>query len=147
MTVPRLRDSPILHVSLRILFPLIVLFSFQLFSYGANSPGGGFQAGVVFGTLIVVLDLLWDRLHYSNRFYGLVEMVGLLLLAGCFVAGWVRTGYPFGGFYGWTGKGLLLSNRYFWLLNLGIFLEVAGSIVLIVRYFLSDTHATPLAQD
>lgn len=142
MTTPRLRDSPILSVSLRALFPFIVLFSFQLFSYGANSPGGGFQAGVVFGTIVVVLDVLWNRRVYSSRFFELIELAGLVLLFGLFAAGWWRTGYPFGGFYGWIGRGLLFSNIFFWVLNLAIFLEVAGSIVLIFRHFMDLGHAS-----
>lgn len=142
MTTPRLRDSPILSVSLRALFPFIVLFSFQLFSYGANSPGGGFQAGVVFGTIVVVLDVLWSRRVYSSRFFELTELAGLALLFGLFAAGWRRTGHPFGGFYGWIGRGLLFSNIFFWVLNLAIFLEVAGSIVLIFRHFMDLGHAS-----
>ncbi len=136
MTTPRLRESPILIVSLRALFPFVVLFSFQLFSYGANSPGGGFQGGVVFGTLILALDLLWNRRVYSDRFFEGAELAGLALLFGLFAAGMARTGRPFGGFEEWTGRGLLFSNIFFWLLNLAIFLEVAGSIVLIFRHFL-----------
>jgi multicomponent Na+:H+ antiporter subunit B len=145
MSTPRLRDSPILSVSLRALFPFVVLFSFQLFSYGANSPGGGFQAGVVFGTIVVVLDLLWDRRIYADRFYEAMELAGLALLFGLFAAGGLRTGHPFGGFYGWTGRGLLFSNVFFWLLNLAIFFEVAGSIVLIFRHFLDEGHASEVA--
>ena len=141
MSTPRLSESPILNVSLRVLFPFVVLFSLQLFSYGANSPGGGFQAGVVFGTIGVVLDLLWDRRSYPDRFFEVIEYGGLLLLFGLFLAGALRTGHPFGGFYGWTGRGLLFSNVFFWLLNLAIYLEVAGSIVLIFRRFLDEDHA------
>ncbi len=147
MTVPRLRESPILNVTLRALFPFVVLFSLQLFSYGANSPGGGFQAGVVFGTIIIMLDLLWDRHIYPDRLYETLELIGLVLLAVLFAAGALRSGTPFGGFYGWTGRGLLFSNVFFWLLNLAIFLEVAGSIVLIFRHFMAGDHASDPAQD
>lgn len=131
-----IKESSILTVSLRTLFPFVVLFSFQLFSYGANSPGGGFQAGVIFGTIVVSLDLVRARQCYSNRFFEAMEVAGVLLLVGLGAAGWLRTGRPFGGLYGWTARGLLFSNVGLWCLNLAIYLEVAGSIVLLFRHFM-----------
>ncbi len=128
-----LRDSPILDATLRLLLPFIVVFSFQLFSYGANSPGGGFQAGVAFGTIVVVLDLVWRRRVYSDRLFEHMELAGLGLLAVLLALGWIQTGRPFPDPAAWIGPGLLFSNVLMWLLNLGIFLEVAGSIVLLVR--------------
>ncbi|MCX7819562.1 MAG: MnhB domain-containing protein [Kiritimatiellae bacterium] len=128
-----LRDSPPLDTTLRLLFPFVLVFSFQLFSYGANSPGGGFQAGVAFGTIVVVLDLVWRRRAYPDRIFERMELAGLLLLGGLLLAGWLRTGRPFPDPAAWTGPGLLFSNIQMWSLNLAIFLEVAGSIVLIVR--------------
>lgn len=127
------RDSPVLDATLRLLLPFIVVFSFQLFSYGANSPGGGFQAGVAFGTIVVVLDLVWRRRVYHDRIFAGMELGGLLLLGALLMLGWLETGRPFPDPAAWIGQGLLFSNVLMWLLNLGIFLEVAGSIVLIVR--------------
>lgn len=128
-----LRDSPVLDATLRLLFPFIVVFSFQLFSYGANSPGGGFQAGVAFGTIVVVLDIVWRRRVYADHVFERMELAGLTLLAALLGAGWLQTGRPFPDPAAWQGPGLLFSNVLMWLLNFGIFLEVAGSIVLIVR--------------
>jgi len=128
-----LRDSPVLDATLRLLLPFIVVFSFQLFSYGANSPGGGFQAGVAFGTIVVVLDLVGRRRVYANHLFERMEWAGLALLGSLLALGWVRTGRPFPDPAHWVGHGLLFSNVLMWLLNLGIFLEVAGSIVLMVR--------------
>jgi multicomponent Na+:H+ antiporter subunit B len=135
-----IRESPILNVSLRALFPFVVLFSFQLFSYGANSPGGGFQSGVIFGTIVVALDLVRAHPYYPDRFFEGMEIAGVLLLAGMGVAGCIVAGRPFAGLYGWTARGLLFSNVGFWCLNLAIFLEVAGSIVLLFRHFMEDSN-------
>jgi multicomponent Na+:H+ antiporter subunit B len=130
-----LKQSPIINITLRSVFPFVILLSFQLFSYGANSPGGGFQAGVVLGTMVVILEILRERRIYSNAFYQGMEVAGVLILLLFCLIGWALTGHPFGGFYEWRGSGLLFSNVYFWFLNLAIYLEVAGSIVLIFRYF------------
>jgi len=136
-----IKESSILNVSLRTLFPFVVLFSFQLFSYGANSPGGGFQAGVIFGTIVVCLDLVRERRVYPNRFFEALEIAGVLLLAGLGLAGVAIAGLPFAGLYGWTARGLLFSNVGLWCLNFAIYLEVAGSIVLLFRHFIGEGQA------
>lgn len=139
-----LKQSAILNTTLRAVFPFVILFSFQVFSYGANFPGGGFQAGVVLGTIVVILEVLRERRIYPNSFYIGLELAGILILFVFLAAGLWRAGHPFAGFYGWQGRGLLFSNVYYWFLNLAIYLEVAGSIVLIFRYFI-EWHDEPEA--
>ena len=138
----QLRDSAILNISLRGLFPLVVLFSFQLFSYGASFPGGGFQAGVAFGTIVVVLEVVRGARIYDNDVYTGMELAGVLLLLVFLFAGLLISGSPFGGFYALTSDGMLFASVYIWMLNLAIYLEVAGSIVLIFRYFIEWDHET-----
>ena len=136
----RLQDSAILQVTLSKLFPFAVLLSFSIFSYGAAFPGGGFQAGVVLGSFIVIYEIALNRPSQSTRFYNGVEITGLIILAVALVWGWLATGTPFGA---WptggrppaTHRGLIWNNPYLWLLGLGIYLEVAGSMVLIFRLF------------
>jgi len=137
----KLQDSVILQVTLSKLFPFAVLLSFSIFSYGAAFPGGGFQAGVVLGSFIVVYEIAMNRPTQSTTFYNWVEILGLVILATALVWGWIATGTPFGA---WpadlqtpqTSHGLIWNNPYKWLLGLGIFLEVAGSMVLIFRLFI-----------
>ena len=137
----RLQDSAILQVTLSMLFPFAVLLSFAVFSYGAAFPGGGFQAGVVLGSFIVVYEIALNRPSRSTAFYNRVEILGLVILAGALIWGWLQSGTPFGA---WppdprepnTSRGLIWTNPYIWLLSLGIFLEVAGSMVLIFRGFI-----------
>ena len=146
----RLQDSTILQVTLSKLFPFAVLLSFSLFSYGAAFPGGGFQAGVVLGSFIVVYEIALDRPSRSTAFYNRVEILGLVILAGALIWGWLDSGTPFGA---WppdrqipaSHRGLIWTNPYKWVLSLGIFMEVAGSMVLIFRIFIrwhgADLHA------
>lgn len=131
-----LKDSAIVNISLQALFPLIVLFSFQVFSYGGAFPGGGFQAGVTFGTIVVVLEVVRGARIYDNDVYVGMELVGVMVLLFFLFAGFMVSGKPFGGFYALQTSGLMFSNVYIWLLNLAIYLEVAGSIVLIFRHFI-----------
>ncbi len=136
----KLQDSVILQVTLSKLFPFAVLLSFSIFSYGAAFPGGGFQAGVVLGSFIVVYEIALNRQTQSTTFYNWIEILGLVVLAVALAWGWIATGAPFGA---WPGpgqppqirQGLIWNNPYKWLLSLGIFMEVAGSMVLVFRLF------------
>lgn len=137
----KLQDSTILQVTLSKLFPFAVLLTFSIFSYGAAFPGGGFQAGVVLGSFIVVYEIALNRSSQSTTFYVWVEILGLVILATALIGGWISTGMPFGA---WPSdlqtplaqRGLIWNNPYKWLLGLGIYLEVAGSMVLIFRLFI-----------
>ena len=137
----RFQDSAILQVTLSKLFPFAVLLSFSIFSYGAAFPGGGFQAGVVLGSFIVVYEIALNRPTQSTTFYNWVEIAGLIVLATALTWGWIVTGTPFGA---WPTdlqspdmhRGLIWNNPYKWLLGFGIYLEVSGSMVLIFRGFI-----------
>ena len=130
------RDSQILQVSVSKILPFIMMLSFYIFSYGANFPGGGFQSGVVFGTSIVVVEIGLGRKLFGNDFYKWTELIGVIILFGSMLYGYLQTGYFLGGLYRYETDTLLLSNVYYWVLNLAIYLEVAASSVLIVRIFL-----------
>ncbi len=131
-----IRRSQIIQTSVRKLFPFAVVFSIYLFSYGANFPGGGFQAGVVFGTIVVIFELSLGQRVYANSVYALVEFLGLLIMVSCMIYGYAVSGYLFGGLYRYTTDSLLLSSIYYWVLNLAIYLEVLASMVLIFRNFI-----------
>lgn len=128
--------SEILKVTVSKLFPFIVVFSFFLFSYGPVSPGGGFQAGVILGTLVVIFEMCNERKIFSEMFYSLVEYIGVLILILALMIGLALTGRLFGGMYGFFTGSQVFANVYLWLLNLAIYLEVSGSMVLIFRYFI-----------
>ncbi len=132
----RLGDSEILQLTISKLLPLILMFSFYMFSYGGNFPGGGFQAGVIFGTIIVMLEVLFDYKIKSDLFYSIIEFFGILFLLTMALFGLTQTGVLFGDFYIIQGQSLIYSNIFIWFLNLSIYMEVAGSIVLIFRNFI-----------
>ncbi len=138
-----LRESAILQITVGLLFPFIAMFGFYLASYGANFPGGGFQAGVVFGTVVIVVEIVFDRKIFTNSFYMRIEYVGIVFLFTALVLGFMVTGYLFSGFYGLTADSLLFSNVFLWLLNLAIYCEVAGSLVLIYRHLIEWKNDEP----
>ncbi len=131
-----LKESQILETALTKLFPFALLFSGYVFSYGGAFPGGGFQAGVIIGTFIVILELVFERKIYSNPVFERIELTGILFLGIALIAGFMISGYPFGGLYSYGGSSYPLANAMIWFLNMAIFLEVSGSMVLIFRNFL-----------
>ncbi len=132
----KIRESVLLRVSITQLLPFIMVFSFYIFSYGANLPGGGFQSGVVFGTIVVITEIGFGKRLFGDSFLQRTELLGVCILIGSVLYGLVTTGYFLGGLYRFTTDTFLLSNIYYWVLNFAVYLEVASSIILIVRAFL-----------
>jgi multicomponent Na+:H+ antiporter subunit B len=131
----RLGDSIILKTTLRKIFPFILLFSFYIFSYGAVFPGGGFQAGVVAGTIILVYRIIFRKRRFGDYFYKVLELCGAGILFLFLIGGIFYQGNYFIDLYNLTATGNIFSNIYIFMLNFAVFLEVAGSIVLIFRFF------------
>lgn len=86
-----MRNNGILRIVARFLIPLIMLFALYIQFHGEYSPGGGFQAGVVFAAawilfaLIYGLDSALDVI--PERAMYVLMLIGVLIYAGVGVAG------------------------------------------------------------
>ncbi len=58
---PILRENTILWASARPLIPFIMVFALYVQFHGDYGPGGGFQAGVIFASALVLYGLLVDQ--------------------------------------------------------------------------------------
>ncbi len=130
-----LNESLILRLTIRKLFPAVIIFAIYLFSYGPNFPGGGFQSGVIFGTIVVIFELGFKKLCLQEYSLQVIELLGYSIFLFSLVLGFLLTGYYFMGYHFWQPDFLLLSNLFIWLLNLAIFFEVSGSLVMLFRHF------------
>lgn len=54
-----MRDNGILRIVARFLIPLIMLFALYVQFHGDYSPGGGFQAGVIFAAAWILFVLIY----------------------------------------------------------------------------------------
>lgn len=54
-----MRDNGILRIVARFLIPLIMLFALYVQFHGEYSPGGGFQAGVIFAAAWILFVLIY----------------------------------------------------------------------------------------
>lgn len=131
------RDSGIMQTTIRKIVPFALVFALYIFTFGADLPGGGFQAGVVFGTVIVVIELALNIRLYPNRVYQISEIIGALLLFIVLWVGLLSKGTYFGDFHLLKSGPSPFSNTGIWILNLAVFIEVLSSMVLIFRYLIS----------
>lgn len=80
----------VLHVIAKLLIPPILLFGLYIQFHGEYSPGGGFQAGVVFASAFILYALIHgvDKTHrvISARLLRPLVAGGLLLYLGVGVA-------------------------------------------------------------
>ncbi|MCM2310882.1 MAG: DUF4040 domain-containing protein, partial [Steroidobacteraceae bacterium] len=119
------------------LLPLALLVSAYLFLRGHNAPGGGFIAGLVTGTAMLLQyvahgsDWARERLPWN---YTRVIAAGLLVATGTGLASWLF-GAPFltsaFGYVRWpiVGQFELASAMVF---DLGIYLAVVGVVMVII---------------
>ena len=80
----------ILRVLSKLLIPLIMLFALYVQFHGDYGPGGGFQAGVIFGAAIILYSLMFGLEAAKNVFPPRVleffVAFGLLLYGGVGIA-------------------------------------------------------------
>lgn len=54
-----MRRNPILRIVSKFLIPLIILFALYVQFHGDFGPGGGFQAGVIFSSALILYSLVF----------------------------------------------------------------------------------------
>ncbi len=76
----------ILRVLSKLLIPLIMMFALYVQFHGDYGPGGGFQAGVIFGAAIILYALMFGleaaKAAFPPRVVELLVAFGLLLYGG-----------------------------------------------------------------
>jgi multicomponent K+:H+ antiporter subunit A len=126
-----------LRVMSQPLLPLALLVSVYLFLRGHNAPGGGFIAGLVTGTAILLQYVAYGSEWARERLpwdYSRVIGGGLLIAALTGLASWLFDA-PFltstFGYVTWpvVGKFELASAMVF---DLGIYLAVVGTVLVII---------------
>jgi multicomponent Na+:H+ antiporter subunit B len=76
----------ILRVLSKLLIPVIMLFALYVQFHGDYGPGGGFQAGVIFGAAIILFALMFGletaKAVFPPRVLEICVAFGLLLYGG-----------------------------------------------------------------
>ncbi|MEL6663170.1 MAG: Na(+)/H(+) antiporter subunit B [Pseudomonadota bacterium] len=137
--------NPDHHVILRVvaktLIPFITIFAFYVHFHGEYSPGGGFQAGVIFAVGIILYALIFGvsaalRMVPPVFTRGLAAF-GVLLYAG--VGVWALFGggnyLEYNALFEEPEGGHLAQHTGIILIELGVLFGVAGSMLTIFYAF------------
>lgn len=127
-----------LRVGSRILFALMMVFSFYIIIHGHLTPGGGFQGGAIIASGLLLLYLSDDAFRSNLRRFKLVEStmgIALVLVGvlGLFIQGaFYANILPLGSF------GSVLSGGILPVLYVLIGLKVGAEIAGMIDHFLTE---------
>jgi multicomponent Na+:H+ antiporter subunit B len=127
--------SAVLDAAARLLAPVILLFAVYVVAHGHDSPGGGFQGGVLFAAGLILVKLTHGspgRWEIGARTALSLACVGVAVFAGI---GLVAVAYG-GNFLDYAAPPLLsdpVAERVIGTLGIevGVALTVAGVILLV----------------
>jgi multicomponent Na+:H+ antiporter subunit B len=141
MSHPHTDHHVILRVTAKFLIPIIILYAFYVQFHGDYSPGGGFQAGVIFAVGIILYALVFGVVEAMTRFPAALAL--FLAIFGFFLYGAV-------GVYALMNGGNFLDYDFLvnegpeghWgqhigiiAIELGVLFAVAGSMLTIFYAF------------
>ncbi len=133
-----MRHILILRVIAKLMIPLILLFALYVQFHGEYSPGGGFQAGVIFAAGFILYAFIFE-LETAKRVAppGLLQAlmaVGVLLFAGVGIDSLVLGGH-------FLDYNVLLDDPVHGqhlgivLIELGVGITVAATLIIIFYCF------------
>ncbi len=118
---------------IRSVIPLIMLFALYVQFHGDYSPGGGFQAGVLFAVGLVMYAMLVGiskaRRVLSMGYLRFLVSLGVLIYGGCGVANMLMGGNYFD--YATFGGGYHAQEYGVLIIEAGVGLTVFASITII----------------
>lgn len=133
-----LKDYPAIAAISRFILPYIIIFACYIQFNGEDSPGGGFQAGVIFATALVAYSLAFG----SQQLQQLFSLDTLLSIAAIGVLIYAGTGIVtmlYGGtFLDYSALPLMQgqAQRFgIMLVELGVGLTVSSSMMMIYLLF------------
>ncbi len=133
-----MRENGILRVVARFLIPLIMLFGLYIQFHGEYSPGGGFQAGVVFAAAWILFSLIYGLdaalTVIPERAMFVLMLLGVLLYCAVGVAGVVLGGH-FLDFYPLLDSPHAAQQLGIITVEFGIGVTVATVVMLIYTLF------------
>ncbi len=132
-----MRHHIILRILSKLLIPFIMLFALYVQFHGDFGPGGGFQAGVIFGAAFILYALLFglDELErvVPPRLLEIL-MAGGVLLYGAVGVATVILGHNFLG-YNALAHGTHGQHYGILIIELGVGITVAAVMVSLFFHF------------
>lgn len=133
-----MQEHDILRIVSKVLMPLILVFALYVQFHGEYSPGGGFQAGVIFAASVILYSMLFGQ-ELAQRVIdrGLIHVlaaIGVLLYTGVgFVS--LFAGMNFLNYYALAETPTTGQVAGIILVELGVGITVAAMMMLIFFSF------------
>ena len=128
----------VLRVTAKLLMPLILLFAFYVQFHGDFGPGGGFQAGVIFGAGFILYALIFGidftRGVIRNWVRRAMLSSGVLLYAGVGVVA-ILMGGNYLGYSSLAHEATHGQHLGITLIEFGVGTTVAGAMITIFMIF------------
>ncbi|QLG62912.1 MnhB domain-containing protein [Halorarum salinum] len=123
-------ESPIIMATVRIVAPFVFTLGLFVMFHGADSSGGGFQGGVIVGTVVLMLAIAFGVGPTRGWLSSTLLVVQLVVGVGLFV-GVGLTAMAFGGaFLEYSAVPVHHASKYgIELVEFGIGIIVAGTVV------------------
>jgi multicomponent Na+:H+ antiporter subunit B len=122
-------ESPLIMTTVRVITPFVFTFGLFVMFHGADSSGGGFQGGVIVGTVVLMLGIAFG-VEATRDWVGPklpVAMISLGVLA--FVSAGIGSVLLDGAFLEYTAYGFSQAPKYgIEFVELAIGLVVSGTV-------------------
>lgn len=141
-----MQEKMIPRIVVKLLIPLVILFAFYVQFHGDYSPGGGFQAGVIFSAGLILYRLIFGVRagaavipHTLLRF---LACFGVLLFAGTGAAAFFLGG-AFLNYSVLAASAVSGQHLGILLVELGVGLTVGATMLLIFDAFAAYGRVSP----
>ncbi|SCA54961.1 Na+/H+ antiporter MnhB subunit-related protein (fragment) [Candidatus Terasakiella magnetica] len=133
-----MRRKPILRVTSKVFMPFILIYALYVQFHGDFGPGGGFQAGVIFGSSFILYALIFGlhdcKLVLPATVLEIMSALGVLLYAGVGVVSFFM-GDNFLNYNSLAHDPLHGQHYGILLVELGVGMTVFSSMTLIFYIF------------
>ncbi|MCL1925392.1 MAG: DUF4040 domain-containing protein [Defluviitaleaceae bacterium] len=130
-----IESNPIASYTIRAISPLVLLFGISMISVGLDTPGGGFQGGVVIASFFICRYMIYNVYDIPVKLITLIEkliFVSIFLIPIFVVFVGLRTLVP-------ETNLVVFQNIYIVLMNSLIGMKVTcGFVILFYRYIVVD---------
>jgi multicomponent Na+:H+ antiporter subunit B len=128
----------ILRIGTKLVLPFILLFALYVQFHGDYGPGGGFQAGVIAASMVILLAITFG-VRAAKRIapQPMVEIMvplGVLIFAGVGVAG-IVLGKNFLDYSVLSASAPMGRHLGILLVEVGVFVTVSGTMVALFYAF------------
>lgn len=128
----------VVRIVTKMLIPFILLFALYVQFHGDFSPGGGFQAGVIFAAAIILYTMLFGlstaRKVINQDFIQLIAAIGVLLY-GCVGLASLLSGGNFFDYNVLSSDAIAGQHLGIFLIELGVGCTVASVMIIIFFNF------------